>query len=131
MKICPHGPIEIVYCIKHITVIGWDCISGKLCPGDGIKAAFLCHLCKYGHLCKYVDVCTNGPIEIEIVSAGIVSEESRVLGFKLESGHRPTRPEERTSESDSESVAPLHVSLNYMCEICDFSPLCVFCKWVF
>ena len=85
-------------------------VSQESCDlGTELRLFFLRHLCNYGHLCKYVVLCKNYPIEIEIVSAGIVSEESRVLGFKLESGHRPTRPEERTSESDSESVAPLHV----------------------
>ena len=118
-------PIEIVYCIKHM---GLYLRKARL----GFQA-WVCFSTSFGQLWSSVQkyVWKSGLIEIEIVSAGIVSEESRVLGFKLESGHRPTRPEERTSESDSESVAPLHVSLNYMCELRDFSPLCVFWKWVF
>ena len=49
-----------------------NCFSAKPSPGDGVKAAFWCHFCKYGHLYKI-----DGPIEI-------VLHQAHQLGLYLE-----------------------------------------------
>ena len=108
--------IHLFPCIERI--ISWDCVSGKPCPGFQPKP---------GHSPTRPEERTSerecdSTSENEIVSAfqdyGCFSDTARMweCGFQPELGCLPTRIEERISQwdSESESVAPVHVSARHV-----------------
>ena len=108
--------IHLFPCIERI--ISWDCVSGKPCPGFQPKP---------GHSPTRPEERTSArecdsTSENEIVSAfqdyGCFSDTARMweCGFQPELGFSPTRIEERISQwdSESESVAPVHVSARHV-----------------